>query len=359
MGVFSVLHSFGSDSGPWAGLIEGDDGMFYGATGKSVFRISGFGDFVDLHDSDGIDGGGSTGSLLQASDGNLYGTGAGGPQFGGVIFRLTHAPMALNSIVPTSGSAAGGSPVHALGGGFASGATIAVGGVEASDISVLDSVFAYAAVPALSPGTLNDVMVTNPGSVSASATLVQGYLADFLDVPQSDIFHDDVETIFRAGVTAGCGGGSYCRDAAALRRQMAVFVLKAKEGSSYAPPPAVGIFTDVPATDPFAPWIEELYHRQVVAGCGDGTTYCPDDPVLRQQMAVFLLKTLLGSGYVPPACAGVFGDVPCANPFAAWIEDLFTRGIAAGCGGGDYCPGNSTTRGQMAVFLTKTFDLAR
>jgi hypothetical protein len=74
-------------------------------------------------------------------------------------------------------------------------------------------------------------------------------------------------------------------------------------------------------------------------------------------MAVFLLKGLKGSGYAPPACQGVFEDVPCSSPFAPWIEDLYTRQIAAGCGGGNFCPTNATTRGQMAPFLVKTFGL--
>ena len=128
-------------------------------------------------------------------------------------------------------------------------------------------------------------------------------------------------------------------------------------GLGVCAPPAVGIFTDVPAADPFAPWIEELYNRGVVAGCGPGPSYCPNSPVLRQQMAVFLLKTLLGSGYTPPAAVGLFGDVPISNPFAPWIEDLFNRAIGAGCGGGNFCLANSTTRGQMAPFLVKTFGL--
>jgi hypothetical protein len=47
----------------------------------------------------------------------------------------------------------------------------------------------------------------------------------------------------------------------------------------------------------------------------------------------------------------------CPNPFAPWIEHIFRRGIAAGCGGGNYCPTSPTTRGQMAPFLVKTFGL--
>jgi subtilisin-like proprotein convertase family protein len=179
----------------------------------------------------------------------------------------------------------------------------------------------------------------------------------FGDVPTSNIFYPFIENIFHNGVTGGCSGTDYCPNNPALRKQMAVFVLKANEGPSYQPPPAVGIFLDVPAADPFAPWIEELYNRGVVAGCGAGPTYCPDNPVLRQQMAVFLLRTLEGSTYVPPPCSGVFLDVPCPGPFTDWIEDLTARGIAAGCGSGNFCPANPNTRGQMAPFLVKTFGL--
>ena len=52
-----------------------------------------------------------------------------------------------------------------------------------------------------------------------------------------------------------------------------------------------------------------------------------------------------------------FDDVPAGDPYAPWIEELYRSGITAGCGGNDYCPHDPNTRGQMAVFLTKTFAL--
>lgn len=179
----------------------------------------------------------------------------------------------------------------------------------------------------------------------------------FGDVPAGNLFYRFVETILHNGVTAGGACGGYCPNASVLRKQMAVFVLKARAGAAYIPAPANGDFVDVPPTDPFAPWIEDLHHRGVVAGCGPGPAYCPDAPVLRQQMPVFLLKTLLGASYSPPACSALFGDVPCLNPFAPWIEEVYRRGIAAGCSLGLYCPTNATTRGQMSPFLVKTFGL--
>ena len=180
----------------------------------------------------------------------------------------------------------------------------------------------------------------------------------FGDVPPTDPFYRYIETLFHTGVTGGGTCGGYCPQSAVQRKQMAAFLLKASDGASYLPPPATGIFADVLLADPFAPWIEELYRRGIAAGCAASPLrYCPSALVKRQQMPVFLLKTLLGSGYVPPAPTGLYSDVSVTNPFAAWIEDLTNRQIAAGCGGGKFCPTTSITRAQMAVFLTKTFGL--
>jgi hypothetical protein len=211
-----------------------------------------------------------------------------------------------------------------------------------------------ATAPALSPGTLNDLTVLNPDSTSV--TVPNAWLADFLDVPQSHSFHAYVETIFRLGITAGYGDGSYGRDDAVTRAQMAVFLLKAENGPTYTPPTCRGMFTDTLCPGPFTDWVEELAAEGITAGCGD-RVFCPDAPVTRQEMAVFLLKTVHGSSYVPPDCTGLFGDVDCPSPFADWIERLAAEGVTVGCGNGDYCPEQPNTRGEMSVFLTKAFQL--
>jgi hypothetical protein len=76
-------------------------------------------------------------------------------------------------------------------------------------------------------------------------------------------------------------------------------------------------------------------------------------------MAVFLLRTFEGSSYTPPACTTPpFSDVPCSSGFAIWIQELVQRAITAGCGGGNYCPLQDVSRGEMAVFLVAMFNLS-
>ena len=191
---------------------------------------------------------------------------------------------------------------------------------------------------------------------TTNGTLVKGFVADFLDVAQGNQFYSFVTTLVSNAITAGIGGGLYGVNDNTLRQQMAVFILKAKHGLCYTPPPCAGVFPDVPCASGFAPWIEAMAAEGITSGCGDGN-FCPQNPVRRDQMAVFLLKAEHGSAYVPPLCATVFPDVPCPSTFADWIEQLASESITGGCGSGNYCPGNPNTRGQMAVFITKTFGL--
>jgi hypothetical protein len=180
----------------------------------------------------------------------------------------------------------------------------------------------------------------------------------FTDVPMSYLFYKYVENLYHNGITGGCALGMYCPDSSTTRAQMAVFLLKAKHGVGYVPPTCSGVFGDVTCPSQFADWIEELYTEGITGGCSTSPLeYCPNQAVSREQMAVFLLKAKHGSGYIPPTCVGIFADVPCPSQFANWIEELYTEAITGGCAAGLYCPTDPNTRGQMAVFLDKTFGL--
>jgi len=59
----------------------------------------------------------------------------------------------------------------------------------------------------------------------------------------------------------------------------------------------------------------------------------------------------------PAPGTATFGDVPTDHPFFQFVEALAASGITAGCGSGNYCPDQPLTRGQMAVFLSKALGL--
>lgn len=215
------------------------------------------------------------------------------------------------------------------------------------------------------PGTAGARLLWRTGRGSFKRTGVakaerEPFGSGFVDVPPWHVFYPFVNSLSFSGVTGGCLASPpyFCTGFGVTRAQMAVLLLRSEEGSGYAPPPCTSAtFSDVPCTHPFAPWIYALVARGVTAGCATGR-YCPDSVVTRGQMAAFLLLTSQGSAYAPPPCtSAAFADVPCTHPFARWIYDLVARGITAGCGGGNYCPGGAVYRGQMAVFLVRTFAL--
>jgi hypothetical protein len=261
----------------------------------------------------------------------------------------------LYSISPASGPSTGGTAINASGTDFADPTGISFGATPASGVAFVNDHQLTFMSPALSPGTVHDVIATTPDG--NTGTLVKGWVSDFLDVGGGHLFYSFVTRLVSNAITAGVGGGNYGVDMPTLREQMAVFLLLSKNGLCFVPPNCVGMFLDVPCTSIYARWIEGLAAAGVTAGCGGGN-YCPLGAVTREQMAVFLLVMLEGETYLPPPCVTpTFTDVPCSSGYARWIEELVRRGITAGCGGGMYCPLDAVSRGQMAVFLTETFGL--
>jgi S-layer homology domain len=59
----------------------------------------------------------------------------------------------------------------------------------------------------------------------------------------------------------------------------------------------------------------------------------------------------------PAPEVATFNDVPVNHNFFQFIEALAASGITGGCGGGNFCPDSPLTRGQMAVFLAKALGL--
>lgn len=179
----------------------------------------------------------------------------------------------------------------------------------------------------------------------------------FLDVPVSHWARRAIDAVAAAGITAGCGSRRFCPETDVTRAQLAILLLRAEHGSAFTPPAATGtLFSDIPADAFGAAWIEALAGEAVTSGCGSGN-FCPAAVVTRAPLAVLLLKAAEGSAFRPPAASGTFADVPATDPFAPWIEELFRRGWSSGCGPGAYCPTLTVSRAQLAAFLTRAFSI--
>ena len=208
------------------------------------------------------------------------------------------------------------------------------------------------------PGTASVAVANPAPGGGVSAGMTFSITNRFLDVPLAYPLRRPIEGIAAAGITTGCGDRIFCPESPVTRDQMAVLLLRGEHGSSYAPPGATGtIFSDVSKTAFAAAFIERLSAEGITTGCGMGN-YCPAVPVTRAPMAKFLLRAHDGPTYQPPPAQGVFTDVPASAPFAAWIEELSARGITTGCGGGKFCPDMTVTRAQMAAFLARTFSIS-
>ncbi len=170
--------------------------------------------------------------------------------------------------------------------------------------------------PATRPALHWDATLTENLSSGGSKQWTVHIGHSFTDVPPSAFAYSFIETLFHTGITAGCGNNMYCPGTSITRWQMAVFLAKALAGANV---PASGtveglgsyncvsggtsLFADVPPTDSGCKHIHYIAAKKVTAGCGGGD-FCPGDTVTRWQAAVFLAKSMAGT-YVPTS-----GTVP-------------------------------------------------
>jgi hypothetical protein len=120
------------------------------------------------------------------------------------------------------------------------------------------------------------------------------YVPSFSDVPTDYWALSFIERLYAAGITGGCATSplQYCPEGTVTRAQMSIFLLRGIHGFSYNPPPVGSStgFADVPTTYWAAAWIKQLAAEGITGGCGSGN-YCPETPVNRAQMSVFLVRT--------------------------------------------------------------------
>jgi hypothetical protein len=237
--------------------------------------------------------------------------------------------------------------------------------------------------PASRPALHWDVTVTEGLGVGSTKTWTLHLGSSFDDVAIGHWAYPHIETLLHSGITAGCSSNLFCPGAAITRWQMAPFLAKGLTGGSLPTGGTVegrgsyncvaggtSVFSDVSPGNAACKAIHFIASRGITSGC-TGSAYCPGNTVSRWQMAVFLAKSMAGtgvpvSGSVPgkgsyncvAGGSSVFSDVPAGEPGCKAIHFIAAQGVTSGCGGTLYCPSNNVTRDQMAVFMTRAFGLA-
>ncbi|MDX8344137.1 S-layer homology domain-containing protein [Rossellomorea sp. YZS02] len=112
-------------------------------------------------------------------------------------------------------------------------------------------------------------------------------------------------------------------------------------------------FTDVPTTHTFFDEITYLSDQEIINGFNDGT-FAPGKPVTRAAAAAMIGRAI---GLDGEQRATTFDDVGESNFASGYIQSAVESKIISGYTDGTFKPGKIVTRGEMAIFLARAFDL--
>ena len=206
--------------------------------------------------------------------------------------------------------------------------------------------------------TLSFTVRNSSGSASSPSYSTVVVPSTFSDVGPALPFANAVETLHARRIADPCSSSPplFCPDPSLTRGEAALWIDRA--AFSTPPPPPAGLFSDVPPSHPAAAAIERLARSAIVLPCAP-QRFCPGEPISRAQAAAFLLRARLGASWTPPPASGLFADVPVFDPLAAYVEHFYRLGYTSGCSTLPrlFCPSAPVDRGSMALFLASVFAL--
>ena len=200
-----------------------------------------------------------------------------------------------------------------------------------------------ATVPA--PPSTSTLTVTSTATARPTSTPEPCSIA-FTDVAASDYFYEAVRYLYCAGAISGYSDNTFRPYSNTTRGQLSKIVVLA-EGWTLNTTGGPH-FSDVLTGNPFYPFIETAYNRQVISGYADGT-FRWGNPVTRAQLAKIVV---LARGWPLTTMGGPhFSDVPAGDPFYSYIETAYNHTVISGYSNGLFLPGNNATRGQIAKIV--------
>ncbi len=195
-------------------------------------------------------------------------------------------------------------------------------------------------------------------SGSRAQTLLLSPFHGFTDLPESNVFYDDIAWLVASGIANGKTATTYGPGDSVTRAQMAGMLYRyLHPGESDATcSGSTRTFTDVPKSNLFCGDIEWLAGHGIVTGSGG--KFHPGAVTTRQAMAMFVYRTV--TGLADASCTGderTFTDVPASNAGCGDIEWLAANGIVNGTGDGTtFSPAKAVSRAQMAGFLHRAWE---
>ena len=170
------------------------------------------------------------------------------------------------------------------------------------------------------------------------------------------VHEPSLEALAAQGVLAGmeCGDGLICPDEPLQRWEMAVWLVRVVDGAD----PGLAAqpqFADVDYGQWWAPFVDRLFELGITGGCRtEPARFCANRKVTRAQMATFLTRAF----DLEPAPPTGFEDVDADGTHSADIDALAAAGITAGCRREPlrYCPDRDVNRAEMATFLARALD---
>ncbi|MEM9468059.1 MAG: S-layer homology domain-containing protein [Actinomycetota bacterium] len=183
------------------------------------------------------------------------------------------------------------------------------------------------------------------GSILAMAPLASaGEQTPFDDVEDNQWFTTAIAWLADQGITTGTSPTTFSPDDVVTRGQMAAFLERYAQTTGT---PGEHGFGDVPGGVFFDGPVSFLVEREITTGTSP-TTFSPNDPVTRAQMATFLWRF---SNRPLSEAALPFIDVPADTWYTEPVRWLADKGITAGTSPVTYSPNDFVTRKQMATFL--------
>lgn len=170
---------------------------------------------------------------------------------------------------------------------------------------------------------------------------------------------------FQNGANTGSGNGSFVFNVSTNLSRARLGTVTVgnqsfkvmEDGSTSAP-----VFNDMPPSSPYFDYVSLMSSYGITAGCSTNPPlYCPDTPVTRAQMAVFIVAAGMVVTGTPLTYAPTpyFQDMADTSGYFPFVQKIKEAGITAGCSANPplFCPDTSITQGQMAVFMITSWML--